>query len=239
MKIGAASFYVIPSQPANYERAVDNDVHDAHKQQQSEGKQAWKEEIQRQVSMMLASQGGTGEHDPRAQQLIEKFKSGKKLARDEMAYIRQNALGMAMYIERIVREREELEQRMRIAPTKNDVQLAVLYASTCIAKQPASEESVVRVLHIADAQHEYVKTAEYREKPAHTTDRQDQPASYAVRKARAQYYSHQWHQGCRMGSERKKRCGGQQSLAPFFTTFLVSTCPDTHRLRPGFLVSLS
>lgn len=103
--------------------------------------------------------------DPRVQHLVDKFKSGKKLTLDERAYLRRNAPGMIDHVERISSEREVVEQSMRFATSKADVQNVVLLALSQIAMHQSSEERAIRTMQLTDAQFTYMQTDEYKEKP--------------------------------------------------------------------------
>lgn len=152
-------------------------------QQMATSKQALKETVQRQLSEMQEARTDMGEDDPKAQRYIEKFKSGKKLTPEEMAYVRQNAPGMVDYIDRIMREREVIELSMKIAPTKTDVQMVAFRASKQIEKHQIPEEREIRAKHLVDAKHEYEQTEEYKEKPNSPLDKQEKPVKVRVKRS--------------------------------------------------------
>lgn len=164
MKIGNAPYPAMFPFRANQKRAAAGDASGA-KNQPADAKQTVREMMLRRMAEIRAARTDQGEGNPRVQILIAKFKSGRKLAPDEMAYLRRHAPGMIDWIERISREREALEQGMRMAPTKTDVQKVVLHAMKPISGRLSAEEEVVRVRHLADARIEYMKTLEYRDKP--------------------------------------------------------------------------
>lgn len=128
-------------------------------------KQTIRDTIQQQISDIHKAQTNMGEDDIKAQQLIDKFKSGSKLTPEEMAYIRENAPGMVDYVERITKEREVTELAMKMAPTKTDVQFVAYQAAKQIEKEPNTEERLVRAKHLADAKQKYEQTDEYKDKP--------------------------------------------------------------------------
>lgn len=175
MKVGTVPLQSILPKQANLERAAVVDVNEV-KQQQAEARQAWRESVQRQIAEILAARTDKGENDPRAQYLIDKFKSGKRLLPDEMVYVRQHAPGMIDYIERISRERDMIEQHMRIAPSKMDVGMVVFYASIRVPKHEHGDQSVARAMQFADAQYEYMRTEEYRQKPNSPYDKREKSA---------------------------------------------------------------
>ena len=152
-------------------------------QQMATSKQALKETVQRQLSEMQEARTDMGEDDPKAQRYIEKFKSGKKLTPEEMAYVRQNAPGMVDYIDRIMREREMIEFSMKMAPTKTDVQMVAFRAAKQIEKHQIPEEREIRAKHLVDAKHEYEQTEEYKEKPNSPLDKQEKPVKVRVKRS--------------------------------------------------------
>lgn len=152
-------------------------------QQMVASKQAVKETVQRQLSEMQEARTDMGEDDPKAQRYIEKFKSGKKLTPEEMAYVRQNAPGMVDYIDRIMREREVIELSMKMAPTKTDVQMVAFRASKQIEKHQIPEEREIRAKHLVDAKHEYEQTDEYKEKPNSPLDKQEKPVKVRYKRS--------------------------------------------------------
>ena len=83
-----------------------------------------------------------GEDDPKAQRLIEKFKNGKKLTPEEMAYVRKNAPGIVDTIDRIMREREVIELSMKMAPTKTDVQMVAFPVLQSKSKSTETQRNV-------------------------------------------------------------------------------------------------
>lgn len=137
----------------------------------ADAKQIVRDAALRQIADMRAALANRGEDDPRARLLIDKFKSGKKLAPDEMYYLRLHAPGESEWIERIARERETLEQYMRFAPTRTDVQMMVLFATHRAARNESAEHRLVRARQFADAQVRYMQTNEYLSKPHRFQDR--------------------------------------------------------------------
>lgn len=160
---------------AKKEHAADV-VGGVEKQQHTDAKQALRKVILRKVSEIQASRSDKRD-DPMVQRLVEKFKSGEKLTQDDMAYLRRNAPGMIDQIERIAREREFVEQSMRVAPSKMDVQNVVLLAIQQTAKHHSYEDRIIRALQIADAQYNYMQTKEYKDKPNSDLDNRKKLAS--------------------------------------------------------------
>lgn len=185
LKIGAVSFQPIVAKQAKKEKASDTELNVV--QQMTDSKQALKEMAQRQIAEMEEARTDRGEDDPKAQRLIEKFKNGKKLTPEEMAYVRKNAPGMVDYMDRIMREREVIELGMKMAPTKTDVQMVAFRASKQIEKHPNPEEREIRAKHLADAKHEYEQTDEYKEKPNSPLDKEDKLVRIKHRKNPKQY----------------------------------------------------
>ena len=185
MKIGLSSFQPIVPKQTKKEKAPDTEVNVTPKI--TDSKQALKEMVQRQIAEMEEARTDMGEDDPKAQRLIEKFKNGKKLTPEEMAYVRKNAPGMVNTIDRIMREREVIELSMKIAPTKADVQMVAFRASKQIEKYQNPEEREIRAKHLADAKHEYEQTDEYKEKPNSPLDQEEKPVRMKHKKNPKQY----------------------------------------------------
>ena len=152
-------------------------------QQMADSKQALKETVQRQLAEIEEARTDMGEDDPKAQRLIEKFKNGKKLTPEEMAYVRKNAPGIVDYIDRITREREVIELSMKMAPTKIDVQMVAFRAAKQIEKHQIPEEREIRAKHLADAKHEYEQTDEYKEKPNSPLEKQETPVKVSYKRS--------------------------------------------------------
>ena len=138
LKIGLTPFQPIVPKQAKKEKAPDAEV--SVIQQMTDSKQELKEMAQRHIAEIQEARTDMGEDDPKAQRLIEKFKNGKKLTPEEMAYVRKNAPGIVDYIDRIMREREVIELSMKMAPTKTDVQMVAFRTSKQIEKHPNPEE---------------------------------------------------------------------------------------------------
>lgn len=137
---------------------------------------------QRFIAELEEARTDMGEDDPKAQRLIEKFKSGKKLTPEELAYVRKNAPGMRDFIDRIMREREMIEMSMRQAPSKTDVQMVVYRASKQIEREPNADLKELRAKHLADAKQEYEQTNDYKEKPNSPLDREQRAVRLAKEK---------------------------------------------------------
>ena len=185
LKIGLSPFQPIVPKQAKKEKAPDAEV--SVIQQMTDSKQELKEMAQRQIAEIQEARTDMGEDDPKAQRLIEKFKNGKKLTPEEMAYVRKNAPGIVDYIDRIMREREVIELGMKMAPTKTDVQMVAFRASKQIEKHPNPEEREIRAKHLADAKHEYEQTDEYKEKPNSPLDKEERPVRIKHKKNPKQY----------------------------------------------------
>ena len=181
MKIGLTAFQqpIVPKRSKN-EKPVETDMSVA---QPHDAKQALKETVQQQIAEIEAARTDMGEDDPKAQRLIEKFKNGKKLTPEEMAYVRKNAPGMVDYIDRITREREVIELSMKMAPTKTDVQMVAFRAAKKIEKHQIPEEREIRAKHLADAKHEYEQTEEYKEKPNSPLEKQEKPVKVRYKRS--------------------------------------------------------
>lgn len=171
MKIGMTPFQPIVKPRTKSEPTAAAEP--AVPQQPVDAKQALKESVQKQIAELDAARNDKGEDNPKAQRLIEKFKNGKKLTPDEMAYVRKNAPGMVDYIDRIMREREVIELSMKMAPSKAHVQIAAFRAAKDIEKHENPEEREIRMKHLADAKTEYEKTDEYKDKPNTPLDTED------------------------------------------------------------------
>ena len=138
------------------------DTVDDLKQREKEQKQALKESIQQQV---LETKMKRGENNPKAQKIIAKFHSGKKLTPMEMQYIRKHAPDQMETIIRITREREMTKMLMSQAKSKNDVQMIALSASQQVKNSPSASDRELRMKHLQNVRSEYEKTEEYKEKP--------------------------------------------------------------------------
>ncbi|MER2190392.1 MAG: hypothetical protein ABS951_05480 [Solibacillus sp.] len=150
-------------------------------EQAQSAKETIKETAQRVVAEIQEAQNEMGDDDPKVQSLMEKFKNGRKLTSEEMSYIRKNAPGQMHYIDRIMREREMMELSMRMAPSKMEVQTAILRISKNIEKGPEEDREVL-TKHLMDAKQEYEKTDEYREKPNSPLDREERPLRVKYKK---------------------------------------------------------
>lgn len=166
MKISQMPTNFQPVQQVNKEKIVE-----AATKQIDDAKKAYKEMVQQQMAEAQKTKE-QGENDPKAQQLMEKFKGGEKLSPEEMAYIRKTAPEMAKYIDNIMQEREAMELSMKLAPTKTDVQMVAMNAGKQM-NQYESEDREVRLRHLANAKFEYEKPDQYKEKPDHLLDRLD------------------------------------------------------------------
>lgn len=145
-------------------------------------KQTLKETAQRIVAEINEARTDMGEDDPKAQRLIEKFKNGQKLSREEMNYIRQNAPGIMDYVDRIMRERDMIERSMKAAPSKTDVQMVVYHKSKQIEKDPDPDIREVRAKHLADAKQEYEQTDDYKKKPNSPLEKEERPLKFRYKK---------------------------------------------------------
>lgn len=184
MRIGPSSF-----QPILFKTVKEKEVKVSDMPQSLEVKQGIREMVQRRIAEIEEARTDMGEDDPKAQLLIEKIKSGKKLTSEEMNYIRKNAPGMVEYIERIMREREIIELGMKLAPTKTDVHIVALHAAKQIEKHHNPEEREIRAKHLADAKHEYEKTDDYKDKPNSPLD-EEKKSDQIKHKRNSTQYSH-------------------------------------------------
>ena len=180
LKIGQTSFQPIVLKRSKSEKPVETQTTVA---QPEDAKQALKVTVQQQIAEIEEARTDMGEDNPKAQRLIEKFKNGKKLTPEEMAYVRKNAPGMVDYIDRITREREVIELSMKMAPTKTDVQMVAFRAAKQIEKHQIPEEREIRAKHLADAKHEYEQTDEYKEKPNSPLDKQEKPVKVRYKRS--------------------------------------------------------
>lgn len=161
MKIGQITFQTTTSKQSKKEKIKES----TFEQKLIDAREAINKMMQEQISEIKEAQTSMGENDPKAQQIIAKFKNGKKLTREEMAYLRIHAPGIIPFIERIAREREIIERGMKMARSKTEVQMVVYHAAKLIDKCTIPEEREIRAKQLADAKQEYEKTEEYKEKP--------------------------------------------------------------------------
>ena len=108
-------------------------------QEKLEVKSALKVELP-QMGLQSQSQS-TVEDKHRVQLLLDIFKSGTKLTLEEMAFLRQHTDGAISNIEKITRNREIDERKMKAAPSKLDWQNVVLRTLQQIANSPSSDHS--------------------------------------------------------------------------------------------------
>lgn len=161
----------------NKEEAVDQSKGPVKKETAEDVKQALREMAQRHLAEIQEARTDMGEDDPKAQEMITKFKSGQKLSQEEMNYIRKNAPGIVEYIDRVQKEREMIELSMRRASSKMEVQMVAYRALQQIEKHPNPEEREVRARHLSDAKYRYEQTEEYKEKPDGPLDEDEKKIS--------------------------------------------------------------
>jgi len=147
------------------------------KEQQFDENEKFREERTRRTLKIEALRNGKEELDPIVIFLIDKFKSGNKLTHEEFSFLRKNVQGIIDHIERILLEREFIEEKIKVAPTKMDVQNVVLFALQQVAKHPVWEERVIRAMHIADAQYHYMQLDDYIQKPNNTLNHGESAAN--------------------------------------------------------------
>ncbi|MEG0450491.1 MAG: hypothetical protein RR595_11600 [Lysinibacillus sp.] len=129
------------------------------------------ESILKQLSEMKEAKMKTGKGDSKAERIITKFDSGKKLSSDELSYLIKNAPASVDRILRMSAEREQNEMMMRMARTKSDTLQVPIYAANAIKKTSQSAgDALTRTNQLQDAVHEYQKTDEYKEKPNTASD---------------------------------------------------------------------
>lgn len=167
MKIEFPSFQPILSSVNKKETTTENN-NEAIKL--PDPKEELKEFVQNYIEEFQKALNEKGEDNPKVQRLMNKFRFGKKLTSQEMAYIRKHAPGLVDYVKRIMREREIVERGMKIAPTKHHVQMVAFHSAKLIEKGP-SEDRIVLSSHLSDAKKEYEKTDEYKEKPTSPLER--------------------------------------------------------------------
>lgn len=176
MKIGQISFHTTISKQSKKEKTKES----TFEQKLLDARQALNKVIQEQLLEIQEAQTSMGENDPKAQQIIAKFKNGKKLSREEMTYLRIHAPGIVPFIERIAREREMIERSMKMARSKAEVQMVVYHAAKLIDKCTIPEEREIRAKQLADAKQEYEKTEEYKEKPNNPLDVEENQLKYVI-----------------------------------------------------------
>jgi len=74
------------------------------------------------------------------QKILSKFRAGKKLTPEELEYLRQYAPEMYQKVIKIQQQREEVEQQLQAAQTKEQVQQIVSQVTTMIAGAAKGDE---------------------------------------------------------------------------------------------------
>lgn len=105
--------------------------------------------------------------DAKLKRIINKFKAGKKLSAGEMSYVSKVSPGTYQKILRITKERENLEERMEMADSKEEVAKIVNEVMGSIDKLCGDDEfeRTARVNQYNDAYTEYSQSDEYQDKP--------------------------------------------------------------------------
>lgn len=142
-------------------------------EKQVKSQESMKEFAQNYVEQLDEALNGKGEDNVKVQQLMNKFRLGKKLSSSEMAYIKKHAPGLVNKIKEVMTKREILERSMKISKSKHQVHMATYSAVQLAKNEPTVEDKVTTTNHYADAQREYEKTDEYKEKPASPLEKED------------------------------------------------------------------
>lgn len=107
--------------------------------------------------------------DLKLERIINKFKSGKKLASGELSYIAKKDPPTFQKILRIMQKREQLEERLAAAETKEEAQQIMMQemqsVETFCANSDDDFEKTALVSQMMDAYGELTKSDSYREKP--------------------------------------------------------------------------
>ncbi|MEO4053959.1 hypothetical protein [Solibacillus sp. CAU 1738] len=118
-----------------------------------------------QLSEMQEAQMKTGEGNPKAERILNKFNSGKKLSSEELSYLIKYAPASVERVLRITAEREQTEMMMRASKTKTGVQFIAMQAANTIEKSSENvQDQQAQMSHLQDAKTEYEKTDDYKEK---------------------------------------------------------------------------
>ncbi|MFJ7951383.1 hypothetical protein ACIQZG_07630 [Lysinibacillus sp. NPDC096418] len=126
-----------------------------------------KESIQKQLSEIQEAKMQTGKGNSKAERIISKFNSGKKLSSEELSYLIKHAPASVDRILRISAEREQNEMMMRMSRTKvSTMQVPLLTIDGIRKSGGTAEEAQARANQLRDSVKEYQKTKEYQEKPA-------------------------------------------------------------------------
>lgn len=127
-----------------------------------------RKKVLQQISEMQEVKKKTGEGNPRAQRILSKFNSGKKLSPEEIQYLMKTAPESVERVIRVSAERQQNEIMMRDARTKTSTRHASMLAINAIRKTPGSGSSgdaLTRSNQIQDSVKEYTATKEYKDKP--------------------------------------------------------------------------
>ncbi|WP_313892279.1 hypothetical protein [Psychrobacillus sp.] len=127
-----------------------------------------RKKVLQQISEMQEAKKKTGEGNPRAQRILSKFNSGKKLSPEEIQYLMKAAPENVERVIRVSAERQQNEMMMRAARTKTTTRHASMLAINAIRKTAGSGTSgdaLTRSNQIQDSVKEYTSTKEYKDKP--------------------------------------------------------------------------
>lgn len=130
-----------------------------------------------QVDSLLGIMKEQNNKDTKAESIMNKFRSGKKLSPDELSYLAASNPEYYKEVVKVMQEREALERQMKAAKTKEqvaNVYMNALNAASVKAENGASAEEITAELNqLSNAKQEYVQSAEYRHKPDRTLEEND------------------------------------------------------------------
>lgn len=142
---------------------LDNGLQNAMWSYNNKSLQAGNKASAPQGTNRIQSTGGT---DLKLERIINKFKSGKKLSSKEMVYLSEKAPEIYKKVLRITQEREQLEQEMQAAESKEEVAKIVSQKMGSIEKMSGGDEfeETSRANQYSDAYSAYIGTDEYKAK---------------------------------------------------------------------------
>lgn len=153
----------LPKNPQKTEEVAPVEKKTAQEVQAEERKK-----VLQQISEMQEAKKKTAEGNPKAQKILSKFNSGKKLSPEEIQYLMKAAPESVERVIRVSAERQQNEIMMRAARTKTTTRHASILAINSIRKTAGSGSSgdaLVRSNQIQDSVKEYTATKEYKDKP--------------------------------------------------------------------------
>lgn len=103
------------------------------------------------------------------QRILNKFRAGKKLSSGELSYLAANAPDIYQKVIRIMQRREQLEKRLEMAESKEEVQMIMMEEMQSAEKFCANNdddfETTAMINQLMNAYYEKTKSPGYKEMP--------------------------------------------------------------------------